>query len=85
MEATIHAFASRTVVWDAPQMAEAGAFVIVGPQGELVIKRGLVRRENSAALDAAGATVTAPFRTKPSSTGSTRNPIRPTGPGSIRQ
>jgi ParB family chromosome partitioning protein len=39
-------------------MAEAGAFVIVGPQGELVIERGLVRRENSAALDAAGATVT---------------------------
>ena len=39
-------------------MAEAGAFVIVGPQGELIIERGLVRRENSAALDAAGATVT---------------------------
>ncbi|WP_175760099.1 ParB/RepB/Spo0J family partition protein [Burkholderia anthina] len=58
VEAAIHAFASRTVVWGAPQMAEAGAFVIVGPQGELVIERGLVRRENSAALDAAGATVT---------------------------
>lgn len=57
VEAAIHAFASRTVVWDAPQMAEAGAFVIVGSQGELVIERGLVRRENSAALDAAGATV----------------------------
>ncbi|WP_447923496.1 hypothetical protein [Burkholderia cepacia] len=38
VEAAIHAFASRTVVWDTPQMAEAGAFVIVGPQGELVIK-----------------------------------------------
>ena len=49
---------SRALVWDAQQMAEAGAFVIVGPQGELVIERGLVRRENSAALDGAGATVT---------------------------
>jgi ParB family chromosome partitioning protein len=39
-------------------MAEAGAFVMVSPQGELVIERGLVRRENSAALDAVGATVT---------------------------
>ncbi|RQP97731.1 ParB/RepB/Spo0J family partition protein [Burkholderia stagnalis] len=58
VEAAIHAFASRTVVWDKPQIAEAGAFVIVGAQGELVIERGLVRRENSAALDAAGATVT---------------------------
>ncbi|MGP8432376.1 chromosome partitioning protein ParB [Paraburkholderia fungorum] len=54
----IIALEGRTVVWDTQQMAEAGAFVIVGPQGELVIERGLVRRENSAALDAAGATVT---------------------------
>ncbi|MGF6937569.1 hypothetical protein OKW41_006731 [Paraburkholderia sp. UCT70] len=51
------ALASRIVVWDTDQIAEAGAFVIVGPQGELLIERGLVRRENSAALDAAGATV----------------------------
>ncbi|RKR45178.1 ParB/RepB/Spo0J family partition protein [Paraburkholderia sp. BL17N1] len=54
----IIALEGRTVVWDTQQMAEAGAFVIVGRQGELVIERGLVRRENSAALDAAGATVT---------------------------
>ena len=54
----IIALESRAVVWDAAQTAEAGAFVIVGPQGELTIERGLVRRENSAALDAAGATVT---------------------------
>ena len=39
-------------------MAEAGAFVMVSPQGELIIERGLVRHENSAALDAVGATVT---------------------------
>ncbi|RQT41239.1 ParB/RepB/Spo0J family partition protein, partial [Burkholderia cepacia] len=57
-QAAIRAFERRAVVWDAPQIAEAGAFVIVGSQGELVIERGLVRRENSAALDAAGATVT---------------------------
>jgi ParB family transcriptional regulator, chromosome partitioning protein len=49
---------SRAVVWDMDQIAEAGAFVIVGPQGELIIERGLVRHENSAALDAVGATVT---------------------------
>jgi ParB family transcriptional regulator, chromosome partitioning protein len=58
VNAAIIALEGRTVVWDAQQMAEAGAFVIVGAQGELVIERGLVRRENSAALDAAGATVT---------------------------
>jgi ParB family chromosome partitioning protein len=33
------------LTWDAQQMAEAGAFVMVSPQGELVIERGLVRRE----------------------------------------
>ncbi|WP_240201981.1 ParB/RepB/Spo0J family partition protein [Burkholderia sp. LMG 13014] len=49
---------SSTLTWDTQQMAEAGAFVMVGPQGELIIERGLVRRENSAALDAVGATVT---------------------------
>ncbi|MCC8403334.1 ParB/Srx family N-terminal domain-containing protein [Paraburkholderia sp. MMS20-SJTN17] len=58
VNAAIIALESSTLVWDAQQMAEAGAFVIVGPHGELVIERGLVRRENSAALDAAGATVT---------------------------
>ncbi|WP_213762432.1 ParB/RepB/Spo0J family partition protein [Caballeronia sp. dw_19] len=49
---------SSMLTWDPLQMAEAGAFVMVSPQGELVIERGLVRRENSAALDAVGATVT---------------------------
>ncbi|KWC49802.1 chromosome partitioning protein ParB [Burkholderia ubonensis] len=58
VEAAIRALESRAIEWDASQMAESGAFVIVGPQGELVIERGLVRRENCAALDAAGATVT---------------------------
>ena len=58
VNATLLALESRTEVWDAQQMAEAGAFVMVGPQGELLIERGLVRSENSAALDAAGATVT---------------------------
>ncbi|AWV04772.1 chromosome partitioning protein ParB [Burkholderia sp. JP2-270] len=58
VDAAIRALETSTVVWVASQMAEAGAFVIVGPQGELVIERGLVRREDSAALDAAGAAVT---------------------------
>ncbi|WP_244306464.1 ParB/RepB/Spo0J family partition protein [Paraburkholderia lacunae] len=56
--AALIALESRMLTWDVQQMAEAGAFVIVSPQGELVVERGLVRRENSAALDAAGATVT---------------------------
>ncbi|MFM0696379.1 ParB N-terminal domain-containing protein [Paraburkholderia graminis] len=58
VNATLIALESRMLTWDAKQMAEAGAFVILNPQGELVIERGLVRRENGAALDAAGATVT---------------------------
>ncbi|CAE6754948.1 hypothetical protein R70006_03213 [Paraburkholderia domus] len=53
VNSAIIALESRAVVWDMDQIAEAGAFVIVGPQGELLIERGLVRRENSAALDAA--------------------------------
>ncbi|WP_175017066.1 hypothetical protein [Burkholderia aenigmatica] len=49
---------SRTLLWGARQMADARAFVIVERQGEPVIERGLVRRENSSAFKAAGATVT---------------------------
>ncbi|MGF6637083.1 ParB N-terminal domain-containing protein [Paraburkholderia sp. MM6662-R1] len=58
VNAMLIALENRALAWDTHQMAETGAFVIVGPQGEFVIERGLVRRENSAALDAAGATVT---------------------------
>jgi ParB family chromosome partitioning protein len=72
------AFESRTEMWGAQQMAEAGAFVIVGPQGELLIERGLVRRENSAALDAAGATVTGtPDTETPDATDSPSTKVRP--------
>ncbi len=58
VNAATAALESRALVWDTQQIAEAGAFVIIDPQGKLLIERGLVRRENSAALDAAGATVT---------------------------
>lgn len=54
----IMALEGRAMVWEASQMAEAGAYVIVGSQGELAIERGLVRRDNTAALDTAGATIT---------------------------
>ncbi|AXL51155.1 ParB family protein [Paraburkholderia caffeinilytica] len=74
VNAAIIALESRALVWDAQQMAEAGTFVIVGPQGELVIERGLVRRENSAALDAAGATVTGMATAEGPDTGSTKAP-----------
>lgn len=64
LNAAIFALESRAETWDVQQMAEAGVFVMVGPQGELIIERGLVRRENSAALDAVGATVTGTPETK---------------------
>ncbi|WP_035512233.1 ParB/RepB/Spo0J family partition protein [Paraburkholderia nodosa] len=57
VNAALIALESRSVIWEAQQMAEAGAFVIVGQQGELVIERGLVRRENASTLEAAGAQV----------------------------
>jgi len=44
-------------MWDVQQIAEAGAFVMVGPNGELMIERGLVRPESKAALEEHGAIV----------------------------
>jgi len=73
VNASLIALESSTSTWDAQQMAEAGAFVMVGPQGELVIERGLVRRENSAALDKVGATVTGTPETERAS-GETEEP-----------
>ncbi|MBC8745923.1 ParB/RepB/Spo0J family partition protein [Paraburkholderia sp. WC7.3b] len=73
VNAAIFALESRAETWDVQQMAEAGAFVMVGPQGELIIERGLVRRENSAALDAVGATVTGTPETERAS-GQTHEP-----------
>jgi len=58
MNAALIELENRMLRWNAQQMAEAGALLILGPQGELMIERGLVRRENSAALEAVGATVT---------------------------
>jgi len=73
VNAALIALESSTLTWEAQQMAEAGAFVMVSPQGELVIERGLVRRENSAALDAVGATVTGTPETERAS-GETEEP-----------
>ena len=58
VNAALIALESAALVWDEQQMAEAGAFVIVGPQGEPVIERGLVRRENADVLEVVGAHVT---------------------------
>ncbi|MDN7799770.1 MULTISPECIES: ParB/RepB/Spo0J family partition protein [Burkholderia cepacia complex] len=58
VNAALIALESVALVWDETQMAGAGAFVIAGPQGELVIERGLVRREDASVLEAAGADVT---------------------------
>ncbi|PAK12581.1 chromosome partitioning protein ParB [Burkholderia ubonensis] len=51
--AAIQTLEIRTQAWDAQQMAEAGAFVILDPQGNLIIERGLVRRDSDAG-DGAG-------------------------------
>ncbi|RQS48533.1 ParB/RepB/Spo0J family partition protein [Burkholderia sp. Bp8989] len=51
--AAIQTLEIRTQAWDAQQMAEAGAFVILEPQGNLIIERGLVRRDSDAG-DGAG-------------------------------
>lgn len=58
VNAALIALENVSLVWDETQMAGAGAFVIVGPQGELVIERGLVRREDASLLEAADADVT---------------------------
>jgi len=50
-------FAKRAEMWDVQQIAEAGAFVMVGPNGELMIERGLVRPESKATLEEQGAIV----------------------------
>jgi len=52
--------------------------VIVGPQGELTVERGLVRRDNCLALDAAGATVTGmPTADAPNGAGTQAPKIQP--------
>lgn len=55
--AAIQALETRTLTWDAQQMAEAGAFVILDPQGSLIIERGLIRRNGDASHDTAATTV----------------------------
>jgi len=73
VSAALIALESSTLMWDAQQMAEAGAFVTVSLQGGLVIERGLVRRDNSAALNAVGAIVTGTQETERAS-GETAEP-----------
>jgi len=53
----IDCFAKRAELWDVQHIAEAGAFVMVGPNGELMIERGLVRPESKTALQEHGAIV----------------------------
>ncbi|MGF6967298.1 ParB family chromosome partitioning protein [Paraburkholderia sp. WC7.3g] len=55
--AAIQALETRTLTWDAQQMAEAGAFVILDPQGSLIIERGLIRVDSDAAHDMEATTV----------------------------
>jgi ParB family chromosome partitioning protein len=55
--AAIQALEIRTQAWDAQQMTAAGAFVILDPQGNLIIERGLVCRDSEAGRDADAATI----------------------------
>jgi ParB family chromosome partitioning protein len=55
--AAIQALETRAQTWDAQRMAEAGAFVILNSQGDLLIERGLARRDGNAAHDEVAGTV----------------------------
>lgn len=55
--AAIQALEARALTWDAQQMVEAGAFVILDPQGNLIIERGLIRHDGDAAHDTTATTV----------------------------
>ncbi|RZF23715.1 ParB/RepB/Spo0J family partition protein [Paraburkholderia sp. UYCP14C] len=55
--AAIQALETRALTWDAQQMAAAGAFVILDPQGSLIIERGLIRPDSDAARDPDATTV----------------------------
>ena len=37
--------------WNVEQIAEAGAFVLVGPNGKLIVERGLGRPDSMATLE----------------------------------
>lgn len=54
--AAIQALKTHAQTWDAQQMAEAGAFVILDSQGDLLIERGLMHRDGNAARDEGGVT-----------------------------
>ena len=47
--AAIQALETRTLTWDAQQMAQAGAFVILDAQGSVIVERGLIRPDSDAA------------------------------------
>ncbi|KVA30521.1 chromosome partitioning protein ParB [Burkholderia cepacia] len=55
--AAIQALETRAQTWDAQQMAEAGALVILDSQGDLLIERGLVRWDSKVARDKGGVAV----------------------------
>ena len=73
--AAIQALETRTQAWDAQQMAEAGAFVILDPQGNLTIERGLVRRGSEVGDGAGAATIGQPFFSQPRSAWQPGHPI----------
>jgi ParB family transcriptional regulator, chromosome partitioning protein len=55
--AAIQALEARALIWDTQQMAEAGAFIILDPQGNLITERGLIRRDGNSTHDTAATTV----------------------------
>lgn len=55
--AAIQALEARALTWGVQQMADAGAFVILDPQGNLIIERGLIRRDGDAEQDTEATTV----------------------------
>jgi ParB family transcriptional regulator, chromosome partitioning protein len=54
IEAALSAFDDRPLTFDKGEMARAGAFVSIGPDGRLMIERGYVRPQDEAPIDPRG-------------------------------
>ncbi len=54
IEAALEAFEQRPAIYDPAEIVRAGVFVSVDREGELVVRRGYVRPEDEAPIDAEG-------------------------------
>ena len=54
IEAALEAFEQRPVIYDPAEIVRAGVFISIDREGELVVRRGYVRPEDEAPVDAGG-------------------------------